>query len=94
MRLHGLAVLAFLFALGGLGTVHVPRGWRQRRNHFSGLSLIAFAVALTVSGYALYYWVDELARVWVGGVHAVLGLLLAAVFAWHWRGRYPASPHR
>ena len=94
MQLHGFVLIPFLFALGALSPVHVPRGWREKRNLKSGLALIASTVLLAGSGYALYYWVDDLARDWVGWLHAVLGILLALVFAAHWRGRYSApKPH-
>lgn len=91
MRAHGLAMIGFLFALGGLGPVHVPRGWRELRNRKSGLLLIASAAALAGTGYALYYWTSETARPQVGWLHSGFGLLLALVFALHWRGRYPAK---
>lgn len=92
MQLHGLAVIGFLFALGALSPVHMPRGWRERRNLGSGVSLIAVAAVLAGSGYALYYWVDDRTHLWVGALHTVTGVVLAAVFAVHWRGRYSAPP--
>lgn len=90
MRLHGLGVFLFLFALGGLGPVHVPRGWREGRSRRSGLSLIASAVLLTGTGYALYYWVGESARPFVGWLHSGIGAAMALAFAIHWRGRSAA----
>ncbi len=94
MQLHGLAVITFLFACGALTPVHLPRGWRERRNWRSGLALATSVLALAASGYALYYWVGEASRIWVGLGHTVLGLMLAAAFAGHWRGRYSAPSSR
>lgn len=94
MQLHGFVLIPFLFALGALSPVHVPRGWRGHSNLKSGVALIGSTAVLAASGYALYYWVDDLARDWVGWLHAVFGILLTAVFAAHWRGRYsPPKPH-
>lgn len=94
MQLHGFALIPFLFALGALSPVHVPRGWRERRNLKSGVALIASCLLLAASGYVLYYWVDELARDWLGWLHAGIGTLLAVVFAAHWRGRYSLTTPR
>ena len=87
MRLHGLAMIGFLFALGGLGPVHVPRGWRENRNTRSGVMLISAAVILALSGYALYYWVSEATRGWVGIAHTAVGALMALALGVHalWR---------
>ncbi len=87
MRLHGLGVVVFLFALGGLGPVHVPRGWREQRSVRSGLTMVTCAVLLAASGYALYYWVGEAMRPLLGWLHSAVGLLMAIAFVFHWRGR-------
>jgi hypothetical protein len=89
MRAHGLAVLAFVVALGGLGPVHVPRGWRQERNRGTGATLLALAAALLASGYALYYFTGDASRDWVGILHAALGTALAALVLWHRRALRP-----
>ncbi len=93
MRLHGLAMLVFLLAVGALSAVHIPRGWRERHNHRSGLSLLTSAALLTGSGYALYYYTSETSRTLVGLAHTAIGVVLAISFALHWRGRYSAKAH-
>lgn len=85
MRVHGLALLAFLIALGGLGPVHVPRGWRERRNLRSGLTLLGLALALVASGYALSYLVGDDTRRLVGLTHTAFGILMAMLMLWHRR---------
>ena len=87
MQLHGLGLIGFVFALGGLAPVHVPRGWREQRNRKTGLLMIAAALFLALSGYALYYWVGEASRNWVGIAHAAVGTLMALLLAVHalWR---------
>ena len=87
MRAHGLGVIVFLFALGGLGPVHIPRGWRERRSLRSGLTLAACALLLAASGYGLYYWVSEAQRPLLGWLHSAVGAVMGLVFALHWRAR-------
>jgi hypothetical protein len=87
LRAHGLVMLAFTVALGGLGPVHVPRGWRQKRNRITGLMLAGAATLLLASGYALYYWTGDASREWVGVSHALVGTAAAAVVLWHRRAR-------
>lgn len=91
MRLHGAGVLAFTLALGALGPVHIPRGWRQRRNWISGLFQVGFALALLLSGYALSYFTDDSNRSVVGLLHAAIGVLMALVLIFHVR-KAPQKP--
>lgn len=88
MRLHGLALLAFILALGGLGPVHVPRGWRERRKRRTGPVLIGLALLLIASGYALSYLVGDETRRAVGLTHTAFGVTMALLLLWH---RRPAS---
>lgn len=85
MRLHGFALLAFTLALGGLGPVHVPRGWRQARRRPTGLVLIASALFLLASGYALSYLVSEEYRRALGLTHTAIGAAMAGILLWHRR---------
>lgn len=85
LRFHGLLLYPFLLALGGLGTVHIPRGWRERRNVASGLLLIGLGFALIASGYVLYYWTSDDRRMLIGTLHASLGALMALLFFIHRR---------
>lgn len=94
MRAHGAAMLVFLLAIGALSPVHVPRGWREHRNRRTGVSLLLNAGLLTASGYALYYFTSEASRTAVGLAHTAMGLVLALVFALHWRGRYSTKALR
>lgn len=90
MRLHGLAVIAFLVALGGLGPVHIPRGWREQRKRATGLLLIAAAATLGLSGYALGYFAGDETRRAIGLAHTAIGVAMAALALAH--RRPPARP--
>lgn len=91
IQAHGLAALLFTLALGALGPVHVPRGWREGRNKRSGLLLITSAALLLASGYALYYFTSEEWRPWVGGLHAGVGSAMALVVGLHAKWRQKAA---
>ena len=83
LRIHGAAAMAFLIALGSLLPGHIVRGWRARRNHRSGMTLLALAAVLIVSAYALYYLSNEDARPWVSALHWVLGMVGAVYLPLH-----------
>ncbi len=83
MRGHGVAAVAGVFLLGWLGAGHVLERWRRARNRTSGWVLVACAVLLVCSGYALYYTVGA----WHAGsarVHEWLGAGTLMVALAHW----------
>lgn len=83
LRLHGLAAFATLFAFGLLWGVHIRAGLAFARRRLSGLLLLVLLVALSLSGYLLYYASDETLRDVVRVVHWVLGLVLLLPFVVH-----------
>jgi len=85
MKVHGAATMAALFFIGGLAATHVVRGWRLRERRASGVTLLALAAALTLTGYALYYLLPENWRDATGWLHGGLGLLWAALVWAHRR---------
>lgn len=85
LRIHGAAAMAFLIALGSLLPGHVVRGWRARKNHRSGVTVLTLAGVLIVSAYALYYLSSEEARPWVSAVHWAIGVVAALYLPLHVR---------
>jgi MFS family permease len=84
LRMHGWSAVSGVFLLGWITAGHISDRWRRSRNRVSGFSLAGFAVALLLSGYALYYTTDGLHDV-AATLHEVLGVV-AIVFALiHWR---------
>jgi hypothetical protein len=83
MRLHGAALLAFLVVLGTVLPAHVVYGWRHRLNRGTGIPVLVLAGFLTLSGYGLYYLVDEDWRSWTSTLHWILGLGAVALVALH-----------
>ena len=88
LRVHGLAAMLTLFALGSLLPTHMRHAWHLGRNRPTGTVLAAAFGLLTATGYALYYFAGERSRPYISLCHWLLGLLLVALVAAHvWRGR-------
>ena len=83
LRLHGLAAMLTLVALGSLLLTHVVRAWRLGRNRASGGALAASLVLLIATGYALYYFGGEESRPAISLVHWVCGLVAVVLIAAH-----------
>jgi hypothetical protein len=62
---------------------HVRRGWALRRNRASGSAIVIALLALTGSGYALYYLVDDGTRPLVSVLHWGLGIAFVPALVVH-----------
>jgi hypothetical protein len=93
LRLHGAAAMIALIALGSLLPNHVRAAWRARKNRFTGGNMITLCLALTVTGYGLYYVGGETLRHVTSLSHLWLGLVFPVVLVWHIR-RGRALRHR
>jgi len=79
--------VAGVFLLGWLAAAHVGARWSAYRNRKSGIALLATAVLLVASGYALYYSTGAFHE-GAARVHEWLGALaILAAFAHWWRQR-------
>lgn len=83
MQVHGAAAMAFLALAGALTALHTGQAWRERRNLPSGVAMAVGLVALTVTGWLLYYLGDEAARAASSNLHWWLGLALPLLIGWH-----------
>ena len=96
MRVHGALAFVTLLTFGAMLATHVQRGWVLQRNRTSGSTIVAALTILTVSGYALYYLVDDNTRPPVSLLHWALGLAfvpaLIAHIALGRRSRRAAAP--
>ena len=70
---HGASSFGSAIAFGSLLPLHVPAGWRQRRNLVTGLTLGSAMAILIVSALVLYYGGEE-ARAWARLVHLWVGI--------------------
>jgi hypothetical protein len=84
LRLHGLALIFALLAIGAMFVAHIPKGWSHRRQRVAGVTLCALLAVLIASGYMLYYVSGDDLRQWTSIVHWSLGLPLPAIFTWHY----------
>jgi cation transport ATPase len=83
MRLHGAAVIGFLVVFGALLPGHIVQNWRQRINRYSGLAVVIVVSLLAVSGYGLYYLVDDTQRAVTSALHWVVGLAASGALVLH-----------
>lgn len=83
LRMHGAALLGFLPLLGTLLPAHVRYGWRHRMNLTTGIPVLVVVGILTLTGYGLYYLVDDAWRSTTSILHWVVGLLAIALLVLH-----------
>ena len=100
LRLHGAGAMVFLLALGSLFPGHIVRAWQARKNHRTGVLMLAIMAVLVVTGYGLYYAGDETTRPWISAVHWIVGIAAAAGLLLHVqtgrrsRGKRPVALER
>ena len=63
--------------------VHVRYGWRYRMSRGSGAVVLTVISLLALSGYGLYYLVDDDLRAWTSLTHWITGLAAIAVLSLH-----------
>jgi len=85
LRLHGLAAMLSLIALGSVLPQHVRGAWELARNRKPGASLTVVTAWLGLSGYALYYFASEANQAWLPLAHWIPGLILPLLLWEHIR---------
>jgi tellurite resistance protein TehA-like permease len=84
-----------LILFGSMLPQHVRLGWNAGTRRASGGSMVATLVLLALTGYGLYYLVDETQRSWVSVTHWGIGLALLAVALIHvFYRREPVQPDK
>jgi hypothetical protein len=83
LMIHGGAAMAMLMVLGALIPVHIRRGWRARKNRFSGGAMVTLNGSLIVTAFGLYYSGSDLMRPWISDAHIAAGFALAALIIIH-----------
>ncbi len=88
MRVHGGAAMAILVLVGAAAALHSTKSWREGKNRLTGVGLGVTLIALTLTGYLLYYEGDEATRAAASVLHWAIGLAAPFLFACHaWLGR-------
>ena len=83
LGLHGLFAFAAVWLIGLLCGLHIVRAWRSGRRRWSGGILLAWLVALTLTGYLLIYAGDDGAWGLVSPSHWIAGLALPVLYGVH-----------
>ena len=94
LRLHGLVLIPALLGFGGLFVVHMPKGWKDKRQRNIGVGLTALVAVLILTGYFLYYVGDDALRSWSSITHWGIGLATPIIFIWHYLGHKPKKSRR
>lgn len=81
--IHGWSAPLILVMLGVVGYAHALRGWQLRKNVASGCATAACFLALTITGWMLYYSGDDVVRKIASAWHTALGAGSLAVLALH-----------
>jgi hypothetical protein len=81
--LHGFAAFAGVMAIGTLLPLHVRHGLRQRRSRVTGIALLCLWAVVIVSGWGIYYLIDELWSLWSSLTHTVIALVLIFMLTVH-----------
>lgn len=93
LEVHGGAAMAILFLAGIVVALHLPRGWRERKNRSSGIVVASLLALLTVTGFLLYYAGDDRLRETASLVHWWVGLAVPLLLWLHtWLGQRAARP--
>ncbi len=96
IRLHAAAALCTLVMVGSLIPLHMRAAWHTRKNRVSGAVVAGGMALLALTGYALGYAPEGLARQWSAWSHWAVGaasplLLLVHVLLGHRTRR--SEPH-
>jgi hypothetical protein len=92
ISVHGVLAIGGLYLLGWLSARHVAEIWQRAERRVSGSVLLGVLGVLAVSGFALFFLVDERWRDLTAGWHDWLGAATLLPALRHWlRRRRPAA---
>jgi len=80
LMMHGIVAVAATFLFGWICGDHVALTWRMRADRASGVWLLALVFSLVITGFAMFFLVDDSLRSISGTVHEWVGLAL--MFPW------------
>jgi hypothetical protein len=75
---HGFAATVSLIVVGALLPLHVRAGLRLARNFVSGILLLTALATLAVTGWLIYYVIDEQLSVFASVLHLGAGVICLA----------------
>ena len=83
IRLHGLFSVGILLCIGMLIEHHILTYFKRRKHLWTGLTLAITLGWLSISGYLIYYLVDDTWREYTSLAHWVIGLAVIVLFLAH-----------
>jgi hypothetical protein len=84
LLLHGILALLSMCLFGWIMARHISRWWGARRRRLSGGVLTSFLALLSLSGFALFFLVDDASLHAATLIHDVLGLAAVIFAVQHW----------
>ena len=82
MKVHGATMFIYLAMLGTL-LMHIRRGTALRANRLTGFSMIAINGILALTGWMLYYLIDDTLREWSSVIHWTIGISTLLLLVTH-----------
>jgi hypothetical protein len=83
LKIHGAFAFLALWTGGMLWGIHVVKAWGTGRQRWSGSTLFGASLILIVTGYLLYYVVDDRIRNAISWIHWLLGIALPLAYLVH-----------
>ena len=83
LKAHGAMAFLALWTGGLLWGVHMVKAWQGGRGRWTGGTLFAALLALSLSGYLLYYVAEPGIRDILSLTHWIIGLLLPVCYLAH-----------
>jgi hypothetical protein len=95
LLLHGILAILSMYLFGWIVARHVSRWWAARQRRLSGGLLTGLLALLSVSGFALFFLVNDRSLQIATVIHDALGLaaVIFAVQHWFLRGRRMQPTH-
>jgi hypothetical protein len=84
LLLHGAVGVLSMYLFGWITARHAARWWPRGLRRLSGGLLAAFLAVLSVSGFALFFLVDDASLHAVALIHDVVGLAVTVFAIQHW----------
>lgn len=89
--LHASAAFLAAAVVGALWSIHMRAGWKKRKNHRTGIALLASMLLLGITAIGIYYLGEDQAALCASVAHMLIGVLLLLFLAVHivagWRVR-------
>jgi hypothetical protein len=84
LMLHGIVAIVSMYLFGWITARHILRWWSGGLRRISGAALTLVLIILVVSGFALFFLVDDQLQHGAALIHEVLGLAVTVFVIQHW----------